>query len=399
MTLPPASHFSKPNSTHFVIIFAIKSLGWFFHSAKGGAVRKERLKTNYFDIREEFDKLKVATSTIPCQGGVFVELVDQLIKSSEDENPNLRRAVAMALGELGITSSKGALAKLLKDKEPLVKEAAIYALGKMNVVEAADLLVKLLGDDTDPRKAILRGVSLKGDEDDKPAATGSGALAGGQKKDVQTPWRVRKAAALVLCKLKPEIAVHPLVQMLGMENDQARIAALAGLGNMEADIAGPAIIELLKVESWEVRKAAAQALGKMNFASAVPALLGLMADSRFAVRVEAAIALNHIKAEETVAPLMKALKEDDTADVRRIIAIALGNFKSEEPVSALAEAARKDEAWQVRKAAVQSLGNIRSAACVAPVMEALTDAHEEVRAAAAVVYPRLIALVGGHLAD
>jgi HEAT repeat protein len=117
------------------------------------------------------------------------------------------------------------------------------------------------------------------------------------------------------------------------------------------------------------------------------------------VRVEAAIALNHIKAEETVAPLMKALKEDDTPDVRRTIAIALGNFKSEEPVTALAEAARKDEAWQVRKAAVQSLGNIRSAACVPPVMEALVDAHEEVRAAAATVYPRLIALVGGQLAD
>jgi HEAT repeat protein len=53
----------------------------------------------------------------------------------------------------------------------------------------------------------------------------------------------------------------------------------------------------------------------------------------------------------------------------------------------------------VRKAAIQSLGNIRSGACLTPVMEALADAHEEVRAAAGAVYPRLASSVGGHSAD
>ena len=149
-----------------------------------------------------------------------MNIVDELIKTCKDDNANVRRASAVALGEMNAKTAKNALAALLKDKEAVVKEAAIYALGDIGATEAADLLARLLTKpDGDVRKAIMEAVSTKKGEQEavKPA------LPGGKDKPAGDNWKVKKAAALVLCKLKPELAVKPLMSMLDHDNNNLRI--------------------------------------------------------------------------------------------------------------------------------------------------------------------------------
>ncbi len=319
-----------------------------------------------------------------------MELHDRLIAACGHENGNIRRAAAIALGNMNITTAKNVLAKLMGDKFPVVKEAAISSLSKLGVTEIVDHLIALLNvEEGDVRKAVLQAVSAKGPAP-QTAEQGGAFGGGGEQQTADQSWKVQKMAALALCKIKPEIAVAPLMAALDHENPNVKIASITGLGNMETEHAGDRLIEVLKDENWEVRKAAANALGKIRYKPALEPLVALLGESRFGVKIEAIIALNKFKSLDVLGPLSKTIIADNNPDVRRTAAVALGNLKSEYAIPALTKA-MSDEAWQVRKATVAALAGIRSTNILQPMIEGIVDENEEVSQAAAVAYPKVVA--------
>jgi HEAT repeat protein len=321
------------------------------------------------------------------------KLVEILLKAADDPDANVRRAVAIALADGGSNHAKSAIVKLAKDKVWQVREAAITSLGKAKVVEAADLLLKVLGcdDEASARKAILQWVSAKGDEpvaDAKPKAPG-GMPSGEAKKPAGDPWQVKKAAALTLSHIRPDLAVVPLLNALSTDNPAVKLAAMAGLGSLNAQEAVEPLLELLSASTdWNIRKAAATTLGKLKAESAVDALLNLLEDERFAVRIEVVIALNHIKPPEAVSAFSKVVVSDNNYEVRKVAATALGNLKSQDAIPALLKAL-EDENWIVRKAAVDSLTNLKASEGMDKLIERLVDEQEDVRSSSAVAVMRL----------
>lgn len=322
------------------------------------------------------------------------KLLEILLKASDDPDANVRKATAIALADGDSNHAKSAIIKLAKDKVWQVREAAITSLGKAKVVEAADLMFKVLGceDEASARKAILQWASAKGDEPapDAAKAKAQGGIPGGEaKKPLGDPWQIKKAAALTLSRIRPDLAVIPLLNALSMENPTAKMAAMAGLSNLNASEAVDMLLEVLADKDWNIRKVAATTLGKLKAESAVDALLNLLDDERFAVRIEVVIALNHIKPPEAVAAFSKAVVSDNNYEVRKVAATALGNLKSQDAIPALVTALG-DENWMVRKAAVDSLTNLKAHDGLNNIIEHLVDEQEDVRSAAAVAVMRLI---------
>lgn len=323
------------------------------------------------------------------------EKIEALLKAGQSGDPNVRKAAAIALGGADDSHAKAALAKMLKDKVWQVREAAIYSIGRLRVAEAAPYMLGILGVENEgsARAAILKWATARGDQQETGGAKG-GAFAAAEKKPAETPWQLKKAAALTLSRLRPDIVVEPLIAALGTEESPAsKMAALAGLGGVQAEQAAPHVIEALSDNHWNIRKVAATTLGRLRAREAVPRLVEALGDSKAAVRVEAVIALNHIKPEEALSALSRVLLADNNYEVRKTAATALGNLRDEAAAEALYKAL-EDENWMVRKAAIDALTNLKVTEAMEVMIGYLNDEQEDVRAAAAAGIIRLSAIMG-----
>lgn len=317
-----------------------------------------------------------------------------LLKAAQDANANTRKAAAIALAREDSSHAKSAIIKLVKDKVWQVRESAITSIGDAKIVEAADLLMQVLGCDSPEsgRKAILSWAVAKGDpEAEKGKSKGGAPFGGGAPKEKKTsgdPWQIKKAAALSLSRIRPDIAAQPLMEVLQSDNAMAKSAAMVGLGNIKADIAVGAMIELLSDNDWNVRKMAANTIGRLKAVDATDGLLQLLDDDKSGVRNEAVIALNHIKPAEALNALAKVVANDNSYEVRKTAATALGNLRDIDAVTPL-YSALADENWMVRKAAVDALINLRDPDAVEKLVPLLLDEQEDVSHVAAVGVIRL----------
>ncbi|MBI4827757.1 MAG: HEAT repeat domain-containing protein [Nitrospinae bacterium] len=310
-------------------------------------------------------------------------LFETLLKATGDQNANVRKAAAQALGDIDNSHGKAALAKLLKDKVWQVREEAVNSLGKLKVAEVSDRLLKMIGLDKEEGaiKAILQWAASRGEEQAKDA---KGPLPGAAapKAPEGEPWQVKRAAALALAHVRPDLVVAPLLGMLGAGNPTARQAAMAGLATVQAEEAVEQLLPYLADDDWNMRKVTATILGKLKSREATPGLLKLLDDDKFAVRIEAVIALNHIKPPEAVEALTRIVAHDTNYDVRRTAATALGNQRDGAAAQALFPALADDH-WMVRKAAVDALVNLKATEAAEAILPLLGDEQEDVRAAAA----------------
>ncbi len=323
------------------------------------------------------------------------QLEEKLLAASGHADANVRKAAAIALGKGESPSNHvlSALLKLLKDKVWQVREATIKSIGDLNVKAAGDYLMGVLGatDDATARKAILTWAAAKGDVVAKEAPGGGGGapFGGGAKKKVEgEPWQIKRAAALALSKIRPDIAVAPLMAALAAPNAAAKQAAMVGLGNINAVQAVDTLVEMLDDGDYNVRKVAATTLGKLKVEVAVAPLLRLLEDGKSVVRTEVVIALNHIKPTEAVEALGKVVATDGSYDVRKVAATALGNLRSDEAIAPLLKGLEDDHP-PVRKAVIDALVNLKAIEEIDRFINFFSDPDEEVAAAAAIGYARL----------
>ena len=309
---------------------------------------------------------------------VSVPTVIQLIKDLFDEDPEVRKDAAKALGLLGDPVSVEPLVlAAIHDKIYEVRKAATEALVRIDRAEARDLLVQALSDEAlNVRRAAAETLGWLGD---RAAVT---PLVGVTLFDDERT--VRLAAADALNQLDPIGATDLLEDVLDDEDPDSRRAAaeaLGFLGNRSA-MRGLALVALYD-DSEAVRQAAIQSLNKLDRDGAMELLLEELASDDPDSRVAAAEALGLLGNREAIGPLVQVTLYDSIDRVRQATANALNTLDQPGATDVLLNALTVDDPI-IRKAAAEALGFLRNRATIMPLADVtLFDDEDSVRRAAA----------------
>jgi HEAT repeat protein len=196
-----------------------------------------------------------------------------------DQDPDMRRTAAEALGKIGRRSSMAALIAALQDGEAGVRAAAALSLGRIGEAESAPALVRSLAD---------------------PAEI------------------VRVAAAMALGEIESSPFSETLIlARLHHLDDAERLAAGRALLGFDTVSFSHELVDALQDSSPRIRQVATAVLGESGDARAIPLLLTLLQSDRVAdVRSEAAFRLGKIGDDLVVGKLEKIAETDQDVRVR-----------------------------------------------------------------------------------
>ncbi|MBI4774965.1 MAG: HEAT repeat domain-containing protein [Deltaproteobacteria bacterium] len=310
---------------------------------------------------------------------------DAVLKALGEKDPNIARCGIKLAGVLNIKESVDKIIPMLKHEAWQVRLTAVQALGLLEAVKAKPYLVKILGGETDGlRQRVISYAGLDG-KPPKGQVPGKADPA----DEGEEVWQVKKAAAIALSQIDPDLAEKPLLDAMKLPNPQVAMAAMSGLTLLESPKAGERILPFLDSKDTETKKAAVICLGKLGYAQAAGALLHVLQDKNPIIRREAVIALNHIKVNEAIPAFVERMK-DPRPEVRSVAAVALGNTATkEEGVITVLREALGDSSWEVRKAAVDALSNLGAVDAMDAVMPLIADSDEKVKRSAALGLLRL----------
>jgi HEAT repeat protein len=177
---------------------------------------------------------------------------DALLAALNSGQPHLLGVGMSGLANLESQSGDARMLELLNHEDPNVRKGAAASLGKLRVLEALDKLIELLRD---------------------PDAD------------------VRREAIIALNHLKAKKALEFITEAMGDDNPDVRRVAAIALGNAQSKakaIVMP-LIAALRDRDPGVRQACLSALGNLKAASALEAAANLLTDSHEAVARQAAL--------------------------------------------------------------------------------------------------------------
>ena len=276
--------------------------------------------------------------------------VEPLMRRLDDNRSDVRQAAALALGAIGDPRAIGALIKAADGKDMETRRAAAEALGSVGSEKSVNALIKAAGDQSEPvQLAAIKALAKVGGL--QAAACLRSAMTGPRKS-------VCDAAAAALKSMKFSSAnAAERAELAVILNDFAAARS-------EGSAAVPAFIKALSFKDPPMRVKAAESLGLLKAAESVASLLRALRDSNPAVQEAAVNALADIGI-----PALEGLEESLTfydASVVRLAANALSRIGSPTCVSALANLIMGNrtisneypEVLDAVKAAVDALGGI-----------------------------------------
>ena len=192
-------------------------------------------------------------------------------------------------------------------------------------------------------------------------------------------WRARLVSSVNVKRMKEQRDVRGLVGALRHRDAGIQYEAAEALGLLREPAAVPHLVAALTGDRYSgVRWKAAEALARIG-EPAVDALIRALGDGDEDVRWKAAIALGEIGDPRAIAPLIDHLHDEDRF-VQSRAAYALGQFGA--PALPPLSAILGDGSPDTRRGAALALGKILDPAAVAPLIKALDDQDDSVRAAA-----------------
>lgn len=203
----------------------------------------------------------------------------RLMELLADQDSDVRRTAAEALGKVGHKSSTGSLIVALDDPDARVREAAALALGRLGDGKSGMALAGHLADSAEP---------------------------------------VRMASALALGEI--EFSADREAQTLAVlrhPQGSARLAATRALLSLDTVSLSADLINALRDSDARVRQGAAAALGETGNLGAVSHLRSLLrTDVAASVRAEAAFRLGKIGDHAVLAELSRVVEADPDMRVR-----------------------------------------------------------------------------------
>jgi HEAT repeat protein/3',5'-cyclic AMP phosphodiesterase CpdA len=299
--------------------------------------------------------------------------IEELVKALNHENSSVRRSVANALLNIGSDAAIEALVKALNHEDFYVRKRVTDALGNIGSDAAIPGLVKALNDENSSvRSRAAKALSNIGSD---------AAIPGLVKALNQEDYDVRMIAANALGKIGSDAAIEELVKALNQEDYFVRMIAVVVLGEIGSDVAINELVKALNQEDYFVRMSAAEALGKIGSDAAIEELFKALNQEDYFVRMSAAEALGKIGSDAAIEELVKALNQEDSS-VRKRAAEALGKIGSDAAIEELVKALNQEDS-SVRRRAAEALGKIGSDAAIEELVKALNQEDSSVRMSAA----------------
>ncbi|OGW62633.1 MAG: hypothetical protein A2V83_10165 [Nitrospirae bacterium RBG_16_64_22] len=277
--------------------------------------------------------------------------VPPLLRSLTDDNDQVRRAAARALGAGGDRTAVPPLMERLKDGNGHVRQQAARALGRIGDASTVSGIMPLLGDPfPDVQDAAVEALSTLLSPDD---------------------------VAVLDAELSSSLPVR-------------RRNAVAVLGQVGGPGAGPRIVFALKDEKRDVRRAAVESLALLSgedFPDKFSSLLRALTDEDGEVRLLAARAIGRgVEKDEdrrSAAAGLESLLTDEDIWVRAAAARGLGWVGTPEALDALAGLFRRGGTEEpVIMAAIEAFGERTDARLPSLVIPLLSTPDPEVRKAA-----------------
>lgn len=198
--------------------------------------------------------------------------------------------------------------------------------------------------------------------------------------------KVRLRSSGNVKRMREEGDVRGLIMALRHRDAAIQYEAAEALGVLREPASVPALISALTGDRYSgVRWKAAEALARIG-PPAVEPLIQALGNQDDDARWKAAIALGEIGDPRAIAPLL-ALLEDEDRFVQSRAAYALGQFGTLSLPALIA--AMENQSPHVRRGAALALGRIGDPGAIPPLLSAMCDRDESVRAAALQALPGL----------
>lgn len=239
-----------------------------------------------------------------------------LRKALEDSSPEVRAAVAEAVGEMHSEDGADILVTALKDPNPSVVLSAAKALEQVPADAALPALTEIYRDDRNSpelKSQVLFALSSICSPDSIPIF-----LEVLRASNENLPQQVAQALACALKKHADPSAFQPILHALqlqpaGVQNSFLKASLIEALAETKNPEAFDTLVGLLKSSDFDVRQRAAGGLGLLGDKRAVPLLAGLLKDPEDNVRRSAAWSLTQFSNFSAPPELIAALQSGDTA--------------------------------------------------------------------------------------
>ncbi|MCC7160991.1 MAG: HEAT repeat domain-containing protein [Anaerolineae bacterium] len=152
------------------------------------------------------------------------------------------------------------------------------------------------------------------------------------------------------------------------DNRILQMAAIA-LGRIRSDLVLPELLQLLRSRNADRRTAATLALASLGAPKTIPYIIPMLTDKDSNVREAATIALGNISADSN-AEYFQALLKDKDSGVRQAAIQGLSNLKLENLIALILPLTR-DRAPSVRQVAIKTLGKLRAQPAVPQLLQLL----------------------------
>ncbi len=236
-------------------------------------------------------------------------VVRALMARLRDDDADVRRAAAHALGRLEEPMAIPALVAALDDADRNVRSAALGALSNFERgVPAAPVRKMLAAEDPDTRQEAIQMLGEMKDRESLPAIA---------RLVTDPDADVRQSAIQALSEIRDPSSASAVAAALGDADADVRQEAIQAMIELGGTIPEAQLTRLLGDPSADVRQEAACYVAERHVTAAVPAVIRLLDDTSSDVREQAAEALTELKTPESHAALKRALNHAD-AKVRRI---------------------------------------------------------------------------------
>ena len=200
---------------------------------------------------------------------------------------------------------------------------------------------------------------------------------------------IRRVAVMELVDSQEPDAVKLLIRALNDDDPDVREEAARMVDEFDADDMADVLVEALNSPDENVRNAAAHALADLKDVRIAPSLiLALEGTADPTVLGGILRALKPLRAPGACAAALNLLDHEDPRVRRESIGV-IGYLRDPATLDALIARSQQDSDDDVRRAAVNALRFGSASRVGSPLMEALHDAHWQVRAEAAASLGRL----------